>query len=129
MKVYAAHESKTLENVIAARNAAVAARGNPAQISQAESALGGAMRGLFALAESYPDLKANSNFLQLQGELTDTENQISRQRQGYNNLVASYNTALMSFPSNLIAGPFGFTPQPFFEIENAAQREVPVVKF
>jgi LemA protein len=129
VKGYAAHEKGTLEAVINARNAAVTARGNPAQASQAEAALGGALGRLFALAESYPDLKANTNFLQLQGELTNTENGIGGQRQQYNSLVASYNTALLSFPSNLVAGPFGFTPQPFFEIENAAQREAPVVKF
>jgi LemA protein len=129
VKGYAAHEKGTLEAVINARNAAVSARGNPAQASQAEGALGGALGRLFALAESYPDLKANTNFLQLQGELTNTENGIGGQRQQYNALVASYNTALLSFPNNLIAGPFGFTPQPFFEIQNAAEREAPVVKF
>src|SRR5215213_7848922 len=129
VKGYAAHEKGTLEAVINARNAAVTARGNPAQASQAEGALGGALGRLFALAESYPDLKANTNFLQLQGELANTENGIGGQRQQYNSLVASYNTSLLSFPSNLIAGPFGFTPQPFFEIQDAAQREAPVVKF
>ena len=129
VKGYAAHERQTLENVIAARNAAVAARGNPAAASQAEGALGGALRQIFALAEAYPDLKANTNFLELQRELTDTENQIAGSRQGYNSLVARYNTSMLSFPNNLIAGPFGFTAQPFFEVQDAAQREVPQVKF
>ena len=129
VKGYAAHERQTLENVIAARNSAVAARGNPAQLSQAEGALGGALRNLFALAEAYPDLKANTNFLELQRELGNTENSISQQRQGYNSLVAQYNAAMLSFPNNLIAGPFGFTAQPFFEVQDAAQREAPVVKF
>jgi LemA protein len=129
VKGYAAHESGTLERVIAARNAAVAVSGNPAQASQAEGALSGALRQVFALSEAYPDLKANSNFTELQRELANTENQISQQRQGYNALVASYNTAMLSFPNNLVAGPFGFTAQPFFEIQDAAQREVPQVKF
>ena len=129
VKGYAAHERDTLERVIAARNAAVAASGSPAQISQAEGALSGALRQLFALVEAYPDLKANSNFSELQRELASTENQISHQRQNYNRLVAAYNTAMLSFPNNLIAGPFGFTSHPFFEIQDAAQREAPQVKF
>src|SRR4051794_27399645 len=129
VKGYAAHEKGTLEGVIAARNAAVAARGDPAQASQAEGALGASLGRLFALSESYPDLKANTNFRQLQGELANTENGIGAQRQQYNALVASYNTVLLSFPNNLIASPFGFTPQPFFEIQNAAEREAPAVKF
>ena len=91
--------------------------------------LSGALRQVFALAEAYPDLKANQNFMQLQGELELTENQISGNRQNYNNLVQRFNTAIMSFPNNLMAGPFGFVPQPFFEIQDAAQRDVPVVKF
>ena len=129
VKGYAAHERDTLERVISARNAAVAARGDPGQASMAEGALGGALRQLFALSEAYPDLKANTNFLELQRELSDTENQISQQRQQYNAIVAAYNTAMLSFPNNLIAGPFGFTAQPFFEIQDAAQREAPQVKF
>jgi LemA protein len=91
--------------------------------------LSGALRQVFALSEAYPDLKANSNFTELQRELANTENQISQQRQGYNAIVAAYNTAMLSFPNNLVAGPFGFTAQPFFEIQDAAQREVPQVKF
>jgi LemA protein len=129
VKGYAAHERDTLERVIAARNAAVAVSGNPAQASMAEGQLSGALRQLFALSEAYPDLKANTNFVELQRELAGTENQISHQRQAYNSLVAAYNTAMLSFPNNLIAGPFGFTAQPFFEIQDAAQREVPQVKF
>src|SRR4051812_6963175 len=96
VKGYAAHERGTLEAVIAARNQAVAVRGNPAQASIAEGQLSGALRQLFAVAESYPDLKANTNFTQLQGELTNTENGIAGQRQGYNSLVATYNTSLLS---------------------------------
>jgi LemA protein len=126
---YATHEKDTLTAVIAARNQAVAVSGNPAQAAQAEGALSGALRQLFAVVESYPDLKANTGFLQLQQELTSTENGIAQNRQFYNSLVRSYNTAILSFPSNLIAGPFGFHPQPFFEVQDTAQREAPAVKF
>ena len=128
VKGYAAHERQTLENVIAARNAAASAN-TPAASAQAEGMLTGALRQLFAVAEAYPDLKANTNFLQLQNELANTENQISGQRQGYNALVAQYNTSILSFPNNLIAGPFGFTAQPFFEVQDPAQREAPQVRF
>ena len=129
VKGYAAHERDTHERVVNARNAAVAARGSGGPVSQAEGALSGALRQLFALAEAYPDLKANTNFAELQRELANTENQISHQRQQYNATVAAYNTSMLSFPNNLIAGPFGFTAQPFFEIQDAAQREAPQVKF
>ena len=139
VKGYAAHERDTLERVISARNAAVAARGSsagspgggpgPASLAQAEGQLTGALRQLFALSEAYPDLKANTSFVDLQRELANSENQIGHQRQQYNALVARYNTSLMSFPTNLLAGPFGFAAQPFFEIEDAAQREAPAVKF
>ena len=128
VKGYASHEKETLQGVIAARNAAVSAT-TPAQAVQAEAALSGAVARLFAVAEAYPDLKANANFVELQRELAATENGIAQQRQGYNALVAQYNTSLMSFPNVLIAGPFGFTAQPFFEVQDAAQREAPVVKF
>ena len=131
VKGYAAHERGTLEAVINARNAAVAARGGagPASLAQTEGQLQGALLQLFALSEAYPDLKANANFVELQRELAGTENQIGHQRQQYNALVAQYNASIMSFPNNLLAGPFGFTTQPFFEIEDSAQREVPQVKF
>ena len=132
VKGYASHERQTLENVIAARNRAVSLAGpggSPRERVEAEGALSGALRQLFAVAEAYPDLKANTNFLELQRELTDTENQIASQRLGYNALVARYNTTLQSFPMNLMAGPFGFTAMPFLEIQDPAQREAPVVKF
>jgi len=129
VKGYASHEKGTLEAVIAARNQAVASTGNPAQLSQAEGVLTGALRQMFAVAEAYPDLKANANFMELQRELTGTENQIGSARGQYNSLVANYNTATLSFPNNLLAGTFGFHPQPFFEVQDAAQREAPVVKF
>jgi LemA protein len=129
VKGYAAHEKETLERVIAARNQAVAVSGDPKQLSAAEGQLTGALRQLFAVAEAYPNLKANENFLKLQGELGNTENEISGQRQYYNNLVQQYKTAMLSFPTNLIAAPFGFTAQPFFEVQDSVQREAPQVKF
>lgn len=129
VKGYAAHEKNTLQAVIEARNQAVAASGDPAKAAAAEGALNGTLRQLFALSEAYPDLKANQNFMQLQSELTQTEDQISSQRNHYNNLTASYNTALQSFPTNFIAGPFGFTEQAFFQIQEPAEREAPAVKF
>ena len=125
---YASHESQTLESVIAARNNAVAARGVEQQ-AKAEGALTGALGRLFAVAEAYPELRANQNFMQLQNELTDTENGIASQRQGYNNTVRDYNTQIMSFPANLIAGSFGFNAQPFFETTTSEEREAPRVKF
>lgn len=129
VKGYASHEKDTLQAVISARNQAVSASSDPARLSQAEGALSGALSRLFALSEAYPDLKANTNFIQLQNELADTENQIASRRAGYNGLVQNFNTKLMSFPTNLIAAPFGFTAQQFFEIQNADQREAPQVKF
>ena len=129
VKGYASHEQQTLERVVAARNAAVASRGDPGQLSQAEGQLSGALRQLFALSEAYPDLKANANFLELQRELGNTENEIGQQRQQYNAVVRDYNASVLSFPNNLLAGPFGFKAQPFFEVQDAAQREAPVVKF
>lgn len=131
VKGYASHEKETFERVIAARNNAVnaSASGDPAKMGAAEGQLNGAVRQLFAVAEAYPDLKANTNFLQLQGELVNTENQIASGGGGFNNVVQNYNTKLMSFPTNLIAGIFGFRPEPYFEIVNPSEREAPKVKF
>jgi LemA protein len=129
VKGYASHESKTLEAVIAARNAAAAVRGDPKAAGEAEGRLSVAMRGLFAVAEAYPDLKANAGFLQLQGELAATENQIAGQRGAYNTTVQTYNTRVMSVPTNLIAGIGGFTPSSFFEVTDPAAREAPAVRF
>ena len=128
VKGYAAHEKGTLEQVVQARTAAVAAQGAAAQ-AQAENMLTGALRQLFALAESYPDLKANQNFLSLQEELSSTENRIAFARQHYNDIVAQYNTTRLSFPANLFASAFGFGPEEFFEIETPAERGAPQVKF
>jgi len=131
VKGYASHEKDTLERVIQARNMAVSAKG-VAEHAQAENVLTGALKSLFAVAEAYPDLKANENFRALQEELTATENRISFARQHYNDSVSQYNTALMRFPANIIAGVFGFRQVEFFQLdpaEMAAVRKAPQVKF
>jgi LemA protein len=128
VKGYAAHEKETLERVIQARNAAVAAEGVKQQ-AEAENMLTGALRQLFALSESYPNLKANENFAQLQEELTSTENRIGFARQHYNDSVAVYNTATQKFPNNMVASMFGFKDRDFFEIAEPAEREAPQVQF
>ena len=115
VKGYAAHERGTLEAVIQARNAAMTAQG-PAQVAATENQLSGALRQLFALSESYPDLKANQNFQQLQAELSDIENKIAAARRFFNNAVQEYNTGIQQFPAALLAGPFGFTPRDFFDV-------------
>ena len=128
VKGYAAHERETLEAVIAARNTAAGAQGVEQQ-AQAENMLTGALRQMFALSESYPTLKANENFAQLQEELTATENKIAFSRQHYNDSVSQMNVAVQKFPNSMVAGMFGFTTEPFFELENAAERAVPQVSF
>jgi LemA protein len=127
VKGYAAHERQTLEAVVQARNQAVQAQG-PAQQAQAENVLTGALRQLFALAEAYPDLKANQNFLNLQEELTSSEDRVAYARQFYNDSVVNYNTRLQKIPTNIIAGMFNFSPREYFEGEEQA-REVPRVQF
>ena len=107
VKGYAAHERQTLEAVIQARNMAMSAQG-PAQQAQAENMISGALKSLFAVSEAYPDLKANQNFLSLQEELSSTEGRISYARQFYNDAVLRLNTKIQSFPSNILAGVFGF---------------------
>jgi len=138
-KGYLSHERGTLEAVIAARNAAATANTRAAQnpgdasamkeISSAESALGGVMGRLFALAEAYPDLKANTTMLNLMEELTSTENKVSFARQAYNDSVMAYNTRREVFPTNLIAGPFNFGPAELFVIDKPEQKEAPKVSF
>lgn len=131
VKGYAAHEKETLERVIQARNQAMNAKG-VAEHTQAENALSGTLKTLFALSESYPDLKANQNFMSLQEELTATENRIGFARQHYNDVVGQYNAGLMRFPANLIGGMFGFRPAEFFQLsgeEKAAVQQPPQVKF
>lgn len=131
VKGYASHESKTLEAVTAARTKATSASDQQTRIA-AENALGGALRGLLAIAESYPDLKANTNFLSLQEELSSTENRIGFARQHYNDSVGLYNSSMQSFPANIFAGMFNFKAAAFFELDEAqkkAVQEVPRVSF
>jgi len=125
VKGYAAHEKETLERVIQARNAAMSAEGVKAQ-GEAENMLTGTLRSLFALAESYPDLKANQNFLMLQEELSGTEGKIAYARQFYNDSVMTYNTSQQTFPANIVAGMFGHSPREYFEIEEEAKEPVKV---
>jgi len=130
VKGYAKHEKGTFEDVIKARNMAVAAD-TPAGSAAAEGMLTQALGKLFALAEAYPDLKANTNFLQLQDQLADIENKIAASRRFYNNAAQEYNTSREQFPAVLIAGPFGFSPREFFEAPEGreALQTAPVVDF
>ncbi|MFZ5495738.1 MAG: LemA family protein [Verrucomicrobiota bacterium] len=138
-KGYLKHERETLEAVIAARNTAYAASkaaaANPADAAAmkgllgAESGLAGALSRLMVVSEAYPDLKANQNMMQLTEELTSTENKISFARQAYNDAVTLYNTTRERFPTNLITGIFNFAEATLFQVENAAEREAPKVKF
>jgi LemA protein len=138
-KGYLKHERETLEAVIAARNAAYSglklAAANPSDagavqaLSAAEGTLGGALGRLMAVAEAYPDLKANTTMMQLSEELTSTENRVSFSRQAFNDAVMSYNTLREQFPGNLVANNFGFQPAAFLEIESAEKRTAPQVKF
>ena len=129
VKGYAAHERQTLDEVVQARNGAIQAQqAGPAQQAQAENVLTGALRQLFALSENYPDLKANQNFLNLQEELTSTEDRISYARQFYNDSVQKFDTRIQTFPTNLIAGMFNFQKREYFEAEQGAT-DVPKVQF
>ena len=130
VKGYAAHERGTLDDVIKARNSAMSAQG-PAQVGAAENQLSGALGRLIALSEAYPDLKANANFQQLAGELSDLENKIAASRRFFNNAVQEYNTGIQQLPAALFAGMFGFTRKEFFDL-GASRTEVeaaPQVKF
>ncbi len=138
-KAYLKHEKETLEAVISARNQAVSASQKAAQnpgdpssmkgLMGAEAGLAGALGRLFALAEAYPDLKANQTMAQLSEELTSTENKVAFSRQAYNDAVTEYNTSLETFPNVLIANPFGFSEAQLFEIETPTEREAPKVSF
>jgi LemA protein len=138
-KGYMQHERGTLEAVINARNAAASAStkaaqnpGDPASVKAlagAENVLTGTLGRLFALAEAYPDLKANQTMARLMEELTSTENKVAFARQAYNDAVMSYNTRRETFPTNLVAGMFNFTPAELFVLENAAERQAPKVAF
>ena len=130
VKGYAAHERGTLEAVVQARNVAIAAPGVEQKVA-AENALSGALRQLFALSENYPNLKANTNFQQLQSDLSDIENKLAASRRFFNNAVQEYNTGIQQFPASLFAGMFGFAPRTFFDLgETRVQIEqAPSVKF
>ncbi len=128
VKGYAAHEQGTLEKVIAARNAAMNAGSDMQTKLAAENNLSSTLKSIFALSESYPDLKANTNFLRLQDELADTENKIQAARRFYNGNTREFNTSLQTFPTSIIAGLFHFTPRDFFEAA-AGERENVQVKF
>ena len=127
VKGYAKHEKETLEAVISARNATVSAA-SPDKKMEANNALSGALRQLFAVAESYPDLKANANFAHLQATLEDTENKVSYARQSYNDCVLNYNNAIQTFPGVIFAGIFQFKPRTGFEASNES-RQAPKVQF
>ncbi len=130
VKGYAAHEKGTLEAVIQARQTAVAAPGVEQKVA-AENMLSGALGKLFALSESYPDLKANANFRQLQSDLSDIENKLAASRRFYNNAVQEYNTGIQQFPAALFAGIFGFSQRSFFDVgtDRAQLDQAPNVKF
>src|SRR4026209_499600 len=128
VKGYATHERETFEKVTQARAAAMQAQG-PAQASQAEGMLSQALGGLRVVAEQYPELRATENFQQLSRNLSELEDEIQASRRIYNSNVQAYNTKIQVFPNSIIAGMGGFTPRAFFEIEVAAEREAPQVKF
>lgn len=130
VKGYAAHESGTLEKVVEARNRAMSVNGTLEEQAKAQNMITDALKSVFALSEAYPDLKANQNFLSLQGELSDTENKIQAARRFYNGNVRDLNTAVDTFPSNVIAGMFHFVKKEYFNIgEGDAAQEPVAVKF
>jgi LemA protein len=125
VKGYASHEREIFEEVARARNAAISATGSPQAQAQAEQPLIGALRQLVAVAEAYPDLKANQNFLSLQAELSNTEDRLQTARRFYNNNVRDYNRRVQSVPSNIIAGMFHFAPREFFEVDESIRQAGP----
>ena len=131
VKGYAKHEREVFENVVKARNAAMQAQegGDNKKMGEAENALSGTLKSIFALAENYPDLKANQNFLELQRELTDTEDKIMASRRFYNGNVRDFNTKLQMFPTNIIGNMLGCKNRDFFQVENESDRENVNVKF
>ncbi len=128
VKGYATHERETLDSVTQARANAVNAT-SPADQAKAENMLSSTLKSLFAVSEQYPDLKANTNFLELQRELSDTENKVQASRRFYNGVVRDYNTAIETVPSNVVASLFTFQKREFFELDNEAERAVPKVAF
>ena len=129
VKGYATHEREVFDAVTRARAAAASPGASPAQQAQQEGVLGQALGRLFAVAEAYPDLKASTNFLELQRELTETEDRIAAGRRFYNANVRALNTRVESFPSNLVASTFGFHKEEYFEVEDEAVRSTPSVDF
>ncbi len=130
VKGYASHESQTFEKVVQARNAAAAvAPGDVQGAAQANQVLGGALRGLFALAENYPDLKANQNFLELQNALQSIEGDLGNARRYYNATVRDYNTSIQQFPGVIVANATGFKAREFYELENQSEAQNVEVKF
>ena len=130
VKGYASHESSAFENVTRARSMAMGATGPTSAHAEAENMLTGALKSVFALAEAYPDLKANQNFLALQNELSDTENKIQAARRFYNSNVRDLNTGIQSFPGNILAMIFGFYPKEYFDLADTDAAQNPVeVKF
>lgn len=129
VKGYAKHEEKVFTQVTEARNLAMSAKDDPKKSSEAELGLSGALKSLFAVAESYPELKANQNFLSLQTELADTEDKIQAARRFYNGNVRDYNIKIELFPNNLLAGIFGYAKRDLFEVENEAERQNVKVSF
>jgi LemA protein len=129
VKGYVTHERGTLEEVVKARQHAVSVTGSMEERAKAENALTQTLRSLLAVAEAYPELKANQNFLSLQEELASTENKIGFSRQFYNDTAMRYKNRIEVFPSNIFANIFGFQPEPFFQLEAAGEREVVQVKF
>jgi LemA protein len=128
VKGYATHEREAFEKVTQARTAYMSAKG-PAEAGQADNQLAGALKTIFAVAENYPELKANQNFAQMQADLTDTENKISAARRFYNGNVRDLNTRIQSFPTNLVAQMASFKAREFFEVDNEAAKEPVPVKF
>jgi LemA protein len=133
VKGYASHESGTFEKVVAARSAAMQTHDNPnatpEELAAKENMLSSTLKSIFALAENYPDLKANENFLKLQDELSDTENKIQASRRFYNGMVRDFNIKIETFPNNIFVGMLGYAKREYFEVEDEAQRENVKVSF
>lgn len=129
VKGYMGHERDVLENVTKARTSAMAVTGSQLDKAGKENALSSTLKTLFAVSENYPDLKANTNFLELQRELSDTENKIMASRRFYNSTVQDLNTIIQSFPNNIVAGAFNFTEEKFFEVTSEAEKQPVAVKF
>ena len=129
VKGYASHERQTLDEVIKARQMASTSSGSIEERAKAENALSASLRSLFAVAEAYPNLKANESFIALQTELAATENKIGFARQYYNDNAMRYKNRIEIFPGNIIAGMFNFQVEPFFQLEDSKEREAPQVKF